>query len=182
MSSLMDCQKLSPEACAHAAQNDRLPVQTVVQVLYYEQLRMRESMNENSGGDSNSSANAMIPPKTLSLYPTNTPSSDELLSLRRENEGLKLELLKLKMKLKEVEKPVNMVENSTFGSDTSSPAKSMTSTANDNANAAKQKPPLPRKSFMNSVKKLGRLLIPADGVLTPPRRGKASKGRRHSIS
>ncbi|XP_057531027.1 BTB/POZ domain-containing protein SR1IP1-like [Amaranthus tricolor] len=182
VSSLMDCQKLSPEACAHAAQNDRLPVQTVVQVLYYEQLRMRESMNENSGGDSNSSANAMIPPKTLSLYPTNTPSSDELLSLRRENEGLKLELLKLKMKLKEVEKPVNMVENSTFGSDTSSPAKSMTSTANDNANAANQKPPLPRKSFMNSVKKLGRLLIPADGVLTPPRRGKASKGRRHSIS
>ncbi|KAG5623842.1 hypothetical protein H5410_009060 [Solanum commersonii] len=30
---VMDCQKLSREACAHAAQNDRLPVQTVVQVL-----------------------------------------------------------------------------------------------------------------------------------------------------
>ncbi|KAL3346367.1 hypothetical protein AABB24_025021 [Solanum stoloniferum] len=27
---VMDCQKLSREACAHAAQNDRLPVQTVV--------------------------------------------------------------------------------------------------------------------------------------------------------
>ncbi|CAF1922167.1 unnamed protein product [Brassica napus] len=38
--SLMDCQKLSREACAHAAQNDRLPVQTIVQVLYYEQQRL----------------------------------------------------------------------------------------------------------------------------------------------
>nr|AAV59398.1 unknown protein [Oryza sativa Japonica Group] len=37
----MDCQKLSREACAHAAQNDRLPVQTVVQVLYHEQRRLR---------------------------------------------------------------------------------------------------------------------------------------------
>ncbi|KAJ0480063.1 putative NPH3 domain-containing protein [Helianthus annuus] len=40
--SLMDCQKLSCEARAHAAQNERLPVQTMVQVLYYEQQRLRE--------------------------------------------------------------------------------------------------------------------------------------------
>lgn len=43
--SLMDCQKLSREACAHAAQNDRLPVQTVVQVLYYEQQRLRDNID-----------------------------------------------------------------------------------------------------------------------------------------
>lgn len=42
--SLMDCQKLSREACAHAAQNERLPVQTAVQVLYYEQQRLRDNV------------------------------------------------------------------------------------------------------------------------------------------
>lgn len=38
----MDCQKLSREACA---QNGRLPDQTVVQVLYYEQQRLRDVMD-----------------------------------------------------------------------------------------------------------------------------------------
>ncbi|KAL5210767.1 hypothetical protein ABZP36_006390 [Zizania latifolia] len=37
--SLMDCKKLSPDACAHAVQNERLPLRTVVQVLYHEQTR-----------------------------------------------------------------------------------------------------------------------------------------------
>ncbi|KAI7746914.1 hypothetical protein M8C21_012301 [Ambrosia artemisiifolia] len=41
--SLMDCQKLSNEARSHASQNERLPVQTMVQVLYYEQQRLRET-------------------------------------------------------------------------------------------------------------------------------------------
>lgn len=37
--SLMDCKKLSSDACAHAVQNERLPLRTVVQVLYHEQTR-----------------------------------------------------------------------------------------------------------------------------------------------
>ncbi|KAJ7539005.1 hypothetical protein O6H91_11G072500 [Diphasiastrum complanatum] len=37
----MDCQKLSLEACTHAAQNDRLPLRIVVQVLFFEQLQLR---------------------------------------------------------------------------------------------------------------------------------------------
>ncbi|XP_057542317.1 BTB/POZ domain-containing protein SR1IP1 isoform X2 [Amaranthus tricolor] len=193
--SLMDCQKLSRQACAHAAQNDRLPVQTVVQVLYYEQQRLRENMNENSGVDLNSSAGTIIPTKPLNFYPTNTIPFDEFANLKRENEGLKLELLKLKVKLKEIEKPVKMINNGTFESVTSSPAKSVTSTATN----TDQKLHLLRKSFMNSVKKLGRLLIPAEGVLGPacrakasiipaegvlgpPCRAKVSKSRRHSVS
>ncbi|KAK3128560.1 hypothetical protein QOZ80_6BG0463450 [Eleusine coracana subsp. coracana] len=39
ISSLMDVKKLSKEACIHAAQNDRLPLRVVVQVLFFEQLR-----------------------------------------------------------------------------------------------------------------------------------------------
>ncbi|XP_057772749.1 root phototropism protein 3-like [Salvia miltiorrhiza] len=38
--SLIDCSKLSQEACLHAAQNDRLPVRAVIQVLLSEQSRL----------------------------------------------------------------------------------------------------------------------------------------------
>jgi hypothetical protein len=40
----MDCQKLSLEACTHAAQNERLPLRAVVQVLFFEQLQLRTSI------------------------------------------------------------------------------------------------------------------------------------------
>lgn len=40
----MDCQKLSLEACTHAAQNERLPLRAVVQVLFFEQLHLRSSI------------------------------------------------------------------------------------------------------------------------------------------
>ncbi|KAI4327371.1 hypothetical protein L6164_019842 [Bauhinia variegata] len=165
--SVMDCQKLSREACAHAAQNDRLPVQTVVQVLYYEQQRLRDAMNGSASEDSPSK------PSKLNVFSSDlNPVSSELSSLRRENEDLKLELVKLKMKLKEIER-------STIKSTVSSPI----STASPSA----YKPPLPRKSFLNSVsKKLGRLspFLRADGITAPNAKGrnKPSKNRRHSIS
>ncbi|KAL6844022.1 hypothetical protein ACP4OV_025695 [Aristida adscensionis] len=42
---LMSCQKLSLEACTHAAQNERLPLRVVVQVLFFEQLRLRTTVD-----------------------------------------------------------------------------------------------------------------------------------------
>ncbi|KAF8020809.1 hypothetical protein BT93_G1284 [Corymbia citriodora subsp. variegata] len=161
--SLMDCQKLSREACAHAAQNDRLPVQTVVQVLYYEQQRMRDAMNGSLGGESPAA------PRKLNVYSTDIhPVSDELSKLKRENDDLKIELVKMKMRLREIEK-------STLKSAGGSPAGSTPSSA--------EKPPLPRKSFINSMsKKLGRLY--PFGLTPPNAKGKMkpSKDRRHSIS
>ncbi|XP_022774973.1 BTB/POZ domain-containing protein DOT3-like [Durio zibethinus] len=41
---IMNCEKLSFDACMHAAQNDRLPLQTVVQILFSEQAKMRMAM------------------------------------------------------------------------------------------------------------------------------------------
>ncbi|KAL6277549.1 hypothetical protein ACE6H2_021150 [Prunus campanulata] len=166
--SMMDCQKLSREACAHAAQNDRLPVQTVVQVLYYEQQRLRDVMNGNLiGGESS------VLPSKGNLYSTDIhPVPDELSILRRQNEELKIELVKMKMRLKEL-------ETSTMRTSMSSPM--------GNTSTSADKPPLPRKSFINSVsKKLGRLspFVRTDGVTpsNPKGRTRAAKDRRHSIS
>ncbi|CAI9109454.1 OLC1v1009276C1 [Oldenlandia corymbosa var. corymbosa] len=38
---IMNSEKLSLDACTHAAQNDRLPLRTVIQVLFSEQIKMR---------------------------------------------------------------------------------------------------------------------------------------------
>ncbi|XP_019195375.1 PREDICTED: BTB/POZ domain-containing protein At5g67385-like isoform X2 [Ipomoea nil] len=163
--SVMDCQKLSREACAHAAQNDRLPVQTVVQVLYYEQQRLREVMN--GGGES-----PALPSKVATQFSTDIQPivPDELSSLRRENQDLKLELVKMKMRLREIEK---------------SSDKSATSSPLGITLASADKPPLPRRSFMSSVsRKLGKLypFARADGLIPSKGRNKPSKNRRHSIS
>lgn len=37
--SLMDCKKLTADACMHAVQNERLPLRLVVQILFFEQVR-----------------------------------------------------------------------------------------------------------------------------------------------
>ncbi|KAG6395925.1 hypothetical protein SASPL_142058 [Salvia splendens] len=157
--SVMDCQKLSREACAHAAQNDRLPVQTVVQVLYYEQQRLRQVMD---GGLSESPA---LQPK-LPSYTV----SDELSILRRENQDLKLEVVKLKMRMKETDRASQKPATAT-GTATSSPSA--------------DKPPLaPKKSFISSVsKRLGKIMR-VDGLTAQGSKGrtKPNKDRRHSIS
>lgn len=42
---LVDCRKLTPEACAHAIQNESLPLRQVVQILYFEQIRQSSENN-----------------------------------------------------------------------------------------------------------------------------------------
>ncbi|KAJ7525664.1 hypothetical protein O6H91_17G060900 [Diphasiastrum complanatum] len=41
---IMDCRKLSPEACVHAVQNERLSVRIVVQILLGEHLKVRNAL------------------------------------------------------------------------------------------------------------------------------------------
>lgn len=94
----IDCQKLSEEACNHAAQNDRLPVQMTVKVLYFEQLRLKNAMSGSSG-------DALFSQKISSNIPSAAMSPrDTYASLRRENRELKLEISRLRMRLNDLEK------------------------------------------------------------------------------
>ncbi|KAL6494650.1 hypothetical protein OROGR_031450 [Orobanche gracilis] len=45
---LMDCKKLSADACMHAVQNERLPLRVVVQVLFFEQVRAAASSGSST--------------------------------------------------------------------------------------------------------------------------------------
>ncbi|CAH2074707.1 unnamed protein product [Thlaspi arvense] len=92
----IDTEKLSQEACSHAAQNDRLPVQMVVRVLYSEQLRLKKVMSGESGEgillSSQKLSNGAVSPR------------DTYASLRRENRELKLEISRVRVRLSELEK------------------------------------------------------------------------------
>lgn len=57
---LMDCKKLTADACMHAVQNERLPLRLVVQVLFFEQVR--QSAAAASGDpDPPGSARSLLP-------------------------------------------------------------------------------------------------------------------------
>ncbi|CAL0302448.1 unnamed protein product [Lupinus luteus] len=101
----IDSQKLSQEACSHAAQNERLPVQMAVQVLYFEQIRLRNAMN---GGHSQfffGGLQGQFPQRSGSGAESGAISPrDNYASVRRENKDLKLEVARMRMRLTDLEK------------------------------------------------------------------------------
>uniref|UniRef100_A0A7N0URZ5 NPH3 domain-containing protein n=1 Tax=Kalanchoe fedtschenkoi TaxID=63787 RepID=A0A7N0URZ5_KALFE len=172
---VMNCQRLSKEACAHAVQNERLPVYTAVQVLFYEQQGLQAVISEK----------LMPVEKLCSCSSDNLPAALEMASLQRENEALKLKNLKLKKKLEDMEKR-EIVRFSGSGSDSSS--------ARDSTAQSSDKPgSLRRKSFINSMSKsLGWFysfapIGPAQGragttPANPEACTKPRGHRRHSVS
>ncbi|KAL0718428.1 hypothetical protein Bca4012_067750 [Brassica carinata] len=56
---VMDCQKLSMDACMHAAQNERLPLRVVVQVLFSEQIKISNALANTSLKESTTLGEAM---------------------------------------------------------------------------------------------------------------------------
>ncbi|KAG8389439.1 hypothetical protein BUALT_Bualt02G0229600 [Buddleja alternifolia] len=104
----IDCQKLSQEACSHAAQNERLPVQMAVQVLYFEQIRLRNAMNGVGGHNQfffGSMNGGQFPQRSGSGAGSGCISPrDNYASVRRENRELKLEVARMRMRLTDLEK------------------------------------------------------------------------------
>ncbi|XP_054786303.1 BTB/POZ domain-containing protein NPY2-like [Prosopis cineraria] len=100
---LMDCKKLSAEACMHAVQNERLPLRVVVQVLYFEQVRtaalsgastpdgnrgggMKDLNNGGSHGSSRSGTTANTEDDSVDGLGT----AEELKALRKELASLRM--------------------------------------------------------------------------------------------
>ncbi|XVE87017.1 hypothetical protein DITRI_Ditri18aG0082100 [Diplodiscus trichospermus] len=73
---LMDCRKLSAEACMHAVQNDRLPLRLVVQVLFFEQVRATASTG-NSTPDLPGSIRALLPGGSHGRSRSTTTNTEE---------------------------------------------------------------------------------------------------------
>ncbi|GAB4829669.1 hypothetical protein Ancab_019326 [Ancistrocladus abbreviatus] len=101
----IDSQKLSQEACSHAAQNERLLVQMAVQVLYFEQIRLRNAVNGGHNQFFFGSLNGHFPQRSSSGAGSGAISPrDNYASVRRENRELKLEVARMRMRLTDLEK------------------------------------------------------------------------------
>lgn len=103
ISKLIDFQKLSQEAGAHAAQNERLPLQSIVQVLYFEQVRLRNALCYSYTDTEHKPMHQSWRISSGALSAAMSPR-DNYASLRRENRELKLELTRLRMRLNDLEK------------------------------------------------------------------------------
>ncbi|KAK8494193.1 hypothetical protein V6N13_029751 [Hibiscus sabdariffa] len=81
---ILDCKKLSVEACMHAAQNEKLPLRVVVQVLFFEQARAAATGGKVTELPSNIKAllashniDPSKPPGPLSTTTSNIPADDQ---------------------------------------------------------------------------------------------------------
>ncbi|KAL5550418.1 hypothetical protein UlMin_000594 [Ulmus minor] len=150
----IDCGKLSQEACNHAAQNERLPVQMAVRVLYFEQLRLKNSFSGSSG-------DGLFSQRISSGVPSAAMSPrDNYALLRRENRELKQEVSRMRVRLSELEKEQTCMKQGMM----------------DKAGNG--------RTFLTSISKgIGRIGIfggPNGGKRQ--KSGRKGRGRRHSVS
>ncbi|KAM3286119.1 BTB/POZ domain-containing protein NPY5-like [Capsicum chacoense] len=100
---LMDCRKLSAEACMHAVQNERLPLRVVVQVLFFEQARATSS-GGGSTPDLAGTIKTSLPGESHGSSRSATTNTDEdwdAMPTAEELKALKGELAALRLRDKE---------------------------------------------------------------------------------
>lgn len=104
--SIMDCQKLSLEACTHAAQNERLPLRVVVQVLFFEQLQLRNAIaGAFLAADGNDPARpSHINPATDLAMPGPAVGGDGWNNALQENQVLRIDMDTMRSRVHELER------------------------------------------------------------------------------
>lgn len=88
---VMNCDKLSLDACTHAAQNDRLPLRTIMQVLFSVQVKMRAAMQ----------------PKDPEASTVTAEQEGDWSITKEVVKALKAELERVKMKMAELQRDYN---------------------------------------------------------------------------
>lgn len=89
---VLDFRKMSPEACEHAAKNERLPLRVVVQVLFMAQLQLRDT----------------ILTKEMKDYDHDKLKKEE--EYNNDDEEVRLELEKMSIKVKKLEKDCHLMK------------------------------------------------------------------------
>ncbi|KAM0038338.1 putative NPH3 domain-containing protein [Helianthus debilis subsp. tardiflorus] len=100
----MDCQKLSMDACMHAAQNERLPLRVVVQVLFSEQVKISNAIASNSVKETGGSHyQPMVQNRKTFLEGTPLSFKEGWAAAKKDIKTLKFELETLKTKYLELQ-------------------------------------------------------------------------------
>lgn len=101
---VMDCQKLSIDACMHAAQNERLPLRVVVQVLFSEQVKISNAIANNALKDAGESHyQPVISTRKALLEGTPQSFQEGWATAKKDINTLKFELDSVKAKYRELQ-------------------------------------------------------------------------------
>uniref|UniRef100_A0A0E0CM82 NPH3 domain-containing protein n=1 Tax=Oryza meridionalis TaxID=40149 RepID=A0A0E0CM82_9ORYZ len=179
---VMDCQKLSFDACMHAAQNERLPLRVVVQVLFSEQVKISNALASSSAALRSSSSApgadaAPAMPTTRRQLLDGTPQSfqEGWAAAKKDINTLKFELESMKAKYLELQHEMDALQKQVDGRG------GAPSPAAGHAKIGKQQGP---SAWSSGWKKLGRLAkmsgadAAAGGGVAPSGGEAARKGPR----
>lgn len=97
--SIINCGKLSIDACAHASQNERLPLRFVLQVLFFEQLQLRTAISNCLHGLEGDSAPITAGDNTAGEI----MQRDGWVSLVQQNRYLSVDMERMKSRIRELE-------------------------------------------------------------------------------
>ncbi|XP_062015160.1 BTB/POZ domain-containing protein At3g44820 [Rosa rugosa] len=106
---IIDFQKLSIDACAHASQNERLPLRVVLQVLFFEQMHLRTAL----AGHLN-----VLETESAPTGPVNVQAEmagqiiqrDGWVTMVRENRVLKVDMDKMRSRVGELEQEFSKIK------------------------------------------------------------------------
>ncbi|MCD9560719.1 26S proteasome regulatory subunit 6B [Datura stramonium] len=108
---VMDCQKLSIDACMHAAQNERLPLRVVVQVLFSEQVKISNAIASNSLKDAGDSHYQPLVSNRKTLLEATPQSFQEgWTTAKKDINTLKFELETVKAKYLQLQNDMNSLQ------------------------------------------------------------------------
>ncbi|GFY89436.1 phototropic-responsive NPH3 family protein [Actinidia rufa] len=108
---VMDCQKLSIDACMHAAQNERLPLRVVVQVIFSEQVKMSNAIANNSLKEaSESHYQPMVSNRKTLLEGTPQSFQEGWAAAKKDINTLKFELETVKTKYLELQNEMESLQ------------------------------------------------------------------------
>lgn len=106
---VIDFQKLSIDACAHASQNERLPLRIVLQVLFFEQMHLRTAL---------AGCLHVLDTESAPAGPVTVPGDmtsqivqrDGWVTVVRENQVLKLDMERMRSRVVELEEEFSKIK------------------------------------------------------------------------
>ncbi|KAF4376751.1 hypothetical protein F8388_025622 [Cannabis sativa] len=103
---IIDFQRLSIDACAHASQNERLPLRIVLQVLFFEQMHLRTALAGCLHVLDNESAPAAPTVETAGQI----VQRDGWVTVVRENQVLKVDMERMRSRVGELEEEFSKIK------------------------------------------------------------------------
>ncbi|XP_073273594.1 BTB/POZ domain-containing protein At3g44820-like isoform X2 [Primulina huaijiensis] len=104
--SIIDFQKLSIDACAHASHNERLPLRVTFQVLYFEQIQLKTALARYRHVLDVQTA----PAASLIEMSGQIVQRDGWVTLVRENHGLKTDMERMKPRVEKLEQEFGKIK------------------------------------------------------------------------